>query len=530
MRKKYYYLFIIFLVVSFVFSPVILNVKASWWASQQPAVCWWPSKTMSMYFDFQDEIKSILFWSSNINERLFNVTNSNKWLFWSKVLELSPMDALAYNVLSSLGSAISTTSTSVVLLLLASTSVVQSNAIDGFVILFKDRPVVRDYKYMLDIETELFDIAYFRSKQINLTRPFDSDDLMKDLLKIIEKYQDLWLFEKTGRKPSSNISMADLLFDLLDMNSAMRNFIVYRWDGILSDYNWCLWVVDNKVCDEKVAVLRFDPKAIAQLDEDYKWIWAFWACNLYASNFKSTISKSANNNLSSVKVAMQDVWDAWIRLWEATVGWVGKGRWKLLTDPCNMSDYEMAQLRAYWWWNWECWEWIGASTIYPKTKKWISSVYWKVKKWVSYVKEKISNIVSVIQEYLREKKVERELRKQQKTLFENKYWVPTKKEDVWKELQEASTTQERQQVMTDNYWEWVVFNPNFSYDILWDFLLIYTWTMVDYKQSQEAASESDFSYELKKIRWLLDQVDTVINQSKLVEDDLQKIADYQCNG
>jgi hypothetical protein len=40
-------------------------------------------------------------------------------------------------------------------------------------ILFKDRPAVRDYKEMLDIESQLFDFAYFRSKQINLTRPLE---------------------------------------------------------------------------------------------------------------------------------------------------------------------------------------------------------------------------------------------------------------------------------------------------------------------------------------------------------------------
>jgi len=528
--KRRCYLVIFFLVIYFVFSPISANVEASWWASQQPAVCWWPSKTMSMYFDFQDEVKSILFWSK-VNERLYNVTNGNKWLFSSKVLELSPMDALAFNVLSSVGSVISTTSTSVVLLLLASVSVIQSNA-DGFVILFKDRPIVRDYKYMLDIETELFDIAYYRSKQINLTLPFDSDVLMKNFLKIIQKYQDLWLFEKTGRKPSSDVSMADVLTDLLIMNSAMRNFIVFRWDIVLRWYNWCLWTVNINKCNKDVSVLRFSPEAIAQLDEDYKWIWAFWACNLYASNFKNTISKSADNNLSSVKVAMQDVWDAWIRLWEATVGWVGKWRWKLLSDPCNMSDYEMAQLRAYWWWNWECWEWIGASTIYPKTKKWVSSVYWKAKQWVSDFAKWVSSAYWKVKEFFRNKKVERETRKQQKTPLEtvaNKVWESAVDENL-DVMKGNASTQEKQQAITDNYWEWVRFNPNFSYDILGEFLSIYTWTIADYKQSQDSAIESDLSYELKKIRWLLDQVDTVINQAKLLEDDLQKISDYQCNG
>jgi len=59
---------------------------------------------------------------------------------------------------------------------------------DGFAILFKDRPIVRDYKTMLDIETVLFDIAYFRSKQINLTSPFESDMIDK-LNTLVEKYQ-----------------------------------------------------------------------------------------------------------------------------------------------------------------------------------------------------------------------------------------------------------------------------------------------------------------------------------------------------
>jgi hypothetical protein len=41
---------------------------------------------------------------------------------------------------------------------------------------------------MLDIETALFDVAYFRSKQINMTRPFDSD-LIEQLNNLIEEYQ-----------------------------------------------------------------------------------------------------------------------------------------------------------------------------------------------------------------------------------------------------------------------------------------------------------------------------------------------------
>jgi hypothetical protein len=55
-------------------------------------------------------------------------------------------------------------------------------------VLFKDRPIVRDYKEMLDIETSLFNVAFFRSKQMDLTKPFESD-LIEGLNSVIKAYQ-----------------------------------------------------------------------------------------------------------------------------------------------------------------------------------------------------------------------------------------------------------------------------------------------------------------------------------------------------
>jgi hypothetical protein len=42
---------------------------------------------------------------------------------------------------------------------------------------------------MLDIETDLFDLAYFRSKQMNLTVSLDKKETYDNLNKVIEKYQ-----------------------------------------------------------------------------------------------------------------------------------------------------------------------------------------------------------------------------------------------------------------------------------------------------------------------------------------------------
>lgn len=128
---------------------------------------WWQITSIS-----RKKQKNILLWS-DINSKRFDA--SLQWgLFTKKALNLhntTAIDLLAWNILWGAQSFVSNIVTSVALLLLASASAIQSN-IEGFSILFKDRPIVRDYKEMLDIETVLFDIAYFRSKQINLNQEF----------------------------------------------------------------------------------------------------------------------------------------------------------------------------------------------------------------------------------------------------------------------------------------------------------------------------------------------------------------------
>jgi hypothetical protein len=42
---------------------------------------------------------------------------------------------------------------------------------------------------MLDIETELFDVAFFVSKQMNLTHQFQTKEIYDKLNTVIEKYQ-----------------------------------------------------------------------------------------------------------------------------------------------------------------------------------------------------------------------------------------------------------------------------------------------------------------------------------------------------
>ena len=210
------------MVVSQTFTPSFLYVDARSNASSQPAACDWPSEMMQNYFDFQYEMIDALLWS---DVSRYISANYKGWMFANNTLTLhwvTAIDTLANGVLWSFWSAISNAITSVALLMLAAWSVIQSN-VEWFSILFKDRPIVRDYKEMLDIETRLFNVAFFRSKQMDLSRPFESD-LIKALNTVVKKYQWVWLLEP-GVEIKQGASMADILLDLIEMNASMRHFI-----------------------------------------------------------------------------------------------------------------------------------------------------------------------------------------------------------------------------------------------------------------------------------------------------------------
>ena len=491
--KKKLYLLIIFVLMFQVFNISFLYVEAS--DSKQPKTCNWPSDMMVNYFDFQSEVKSILLWTE-INSERFSAEFGSWWLFTNKVLTFnstSAIELLSSSVVWNIRSFVSNSVTSLVLLELAAFSVVQSN-IEWFAILFTDWPIVRDYKHMLDIETELFDIAYFRSKEIPLTRPLDSEWITK-LKTVIKKYQDLWLLEeKSWWIGDIHWSISDLMIDLVSMNASMKQFIMVggkigkSW---LRKYNWCFWNIDKNKCTREFAILKFSDGAISGLYEDYKEVRSFWKCNSYANQFKWTIGKTINNNVGMVSSAIKDVGDSIKRLKNALFK---KERWDF-RDPCkDLSDYEMAQLQAYWWWNWECWEWINLFTA----KK--------------YIKDKIAHI--------KQKKKHSEVLRSAKTAWSN--W--NLNENLETSMTDAQRAQKYREIVGSG-------NLKQFYDFdLWSwFLFFFETTMDEYAQSQEHAASVDVSTLFPHFRWVLDQVDATTKKTNDLQKTLQKIKDKQCS-
>ena len=431
--KRPYLLIIAIVVFFWALVPWPFFVEAENGANEKPEVCSWPSETMSQYFNFQKEAISILWWSK-VEERLMQVTFSKNGLFWNKVLDLpvTAIDLLASGL--KVKSSIFNMLTSSVLLFLISKSVVESN-VDGLSILFRDRPIVREYKQLLDIETQLFDVAYFRSKQIDLTRPLDWD-MWPWLQALIKKYQEIWLLWIWSEIKWWE-SMSDVIWDLLSMNSTMRHFI--SWGSGLSDYNWCLGGNDD--CNERNSILKFSTWAIDKLSGDYKEVRKFSACNSYLNSIKSDINSIKNDD---TKTAVQDVKDAIKRLGESLFS---KWRWNFKNGRKNMcdniSEYEMAQLKAYWWPDWECGNFINAS---------VSS-------------------------------------------------------DFYRATIKAKSKVERNVTWTGGY------KPEFV-NLYTDFTWVFNEIMIQYWQSQENAIASDMSDILSRGKWILDQVDVILETSK----------------
>ncbi len=475
--KKKYIILIILVIIFQTFSSGFLYVEAS---NSDNSICAWPSETMSLYFDFQNEMRGVLLGSS-INERRFKVSMWKGWLFSEQVLNLplpNALDLVASSVRNGTRSVISNAATTAVLILLTTVSVVQSNT-EWLAILFRDRPIVRDYKTMLDIESALFDVAYFRSKQINLTRPVDGN-MVDQFNEVVKKYQDLWLLDEKATSLNGEVSMSHVIWDLVWMNAAMKHFIVYD-AGALKTFYGCMNKSKDGNCNPPI--LKFSDEAISKLKNDYRW--TFGKCN---HHFNSLVSKATKDSFTEwwkdVENAIQRLVNVMLR-WEITS--------KSTTEDCDISDYELAQIRSY------------------RGNDWSCNDYFKLKKDLPY----INNDTWM-------KKVKQELRKQG--------WNTDSDlgETSKNKIDKKQTTSEKMQERFAIYWGWTSFNPEYSSQMDAEFLQIYYLTKNENNQSEWNVQASNLSSELIKIRWLIDQLDRVIEKSDLLDKELEKIVNYQC--
>jgi hypothetical protein len=91
-------------------------------------------------------------------------------------------------------------------------------------------------------------------------------------------------------------------------------------------------------------------------------------------------------------------------------------------------------------------------------------------------------------------------------------------------------------VAMDSDRDWKTYNVEFKEDFWLDLVSDYEQIILEYNQSQRNAASSDLSPQLKKMKWVLEEVKTTIRSSGKVsgkkelglEYRLRKIADKQC--
>jgi hypothetical protein len=191
MKKKLFCYMVIFMML---FQLSFSSVQAATPVTSSPLVCGAPSPEMLQYQRFQSEMTTKLL-GGNFGETLFKADWQIVGLFTSKTLQIpksenQAVDAILSSVWNSIRRLGQSSLTTFALLSLASVSVVTSN-LEGLAILYQDRPIVREWRSVLQIESRIMQVTYFLGKTVNLFQPIKD---MSGLRTIVLKYQDEGLF------------------------------------------------------------------------------------------------------------------------------------------------------------------------------------------------------------------------------------------------------------------------------------------------------------------------------------------------
>lgn len=196
-----------------------------------------------------------------LGEKTFNWNINPLGLFTTKVLRLNPqeekdalVDRLLSNLVNTSARLLQSTTNTALLVGLSALSVLGSS-LSSLKILFEDRPIIRDYKKLLQIETKLTQIAYYLGKKTRLLATLDTPET---LYRVVEKYQGLGLFE--AGLEQGEVSYFGILSDLIRMNATIKGFIggggnggkIYQYSSLFN--------------------ARLQEAWLAQLDLDYAFL------------------------------------------------------------------------------------------------------------------------------------------------------------------------------------------------------------------------------------------------------------------
>lgn len=308
-----------------------------------PPVCLMTPWSFNLYLDFQREMLFLLAKNPfEIQTEL--VANPEGWLFTNKLLKLNNLETFDDSFLGrtlkitdqALGNVASSTLTSLYLFQLSGLSTLMDNSI-WFSILASDRPIVRDWVKILDIERQLIQTAYTIGQAWDIAKTIKSSKLLNEL---IDRYEAKGLLKEGSQVPES-VTYMDVFFTLYSLNMAQRMFL-YVWDT--SQLRNGIQQGDFQ--------LTFNQEWIDQLKSDYQCVrWKFgYRCNKNARKFKFNIKTLNQNTKKTLGSARNVLKDAWKRFWTAVNSPLFP-QFKKGPIASHLSEGELMLLRSVYWIN-----------------------------------------------------------------------------------------------------------------------------------------------------------------------------------
>lgn len=295
-RLKLYivYLFIIWILVQNVFF---------WYAfanddQQNCVACNVMPNSMQMFVDFEVELIWILNWVS-AEWKSYKTEWRRKWLFSSKFFRViedfvpSLFSKFSDNAEKS-AKVVRTMNISVVILDKMYTSSIMRDSWSSISILFRSKPIVRDYKVLQEIDMSIDDLIWDLGQE-DLWNKNISDEVLKEIILLQSKYSQ-WgqypIFSKF--QVSGDIKYNQLVKWMLKLNSSMKYFLSSNNKKILfssidSVSKWWLTMV-------------IDPDYLNRLLDNYSCVNLF----LCDETFDKTISDFLA--LWKIKNSMSETW------------------------------------------------------------------------------------------------------------------------------------------------------------------------------------------------------------------------------
>ena len=207
-------------------------------SEDNPPVCTATPDDMAIYLEFQKEMATILS-KNGFKTSTEIMSEGGAGLFTTKTLELTGLQAfnesLAWQAIRIFDITVTRSATAIItatfLFELSAVSALADNTL-WLTILFQERPIVRDWVKLLDVERSLNTSAYDLWRAWEIAKTVVEMDKIND---IVKKYEGKGLFKNNSNFWVSARYM-DIVMELVELNAAVKWCLVYSDETPLNDF------------------------------------------------------------------------------------------------------------------------------------------------------------------------------------------------------------------------------------------------------------------------------------------------------